>query len=77
MQCEGSCEEHKGEVVPVLCYAPGDRGEPWKFNYCEEAIAEDERRGFTVIKANPTGQPPPRFGAGSVAPGCSNSEVQK
>ncbi len=52
MQCEGSCEEHKGEVVSVLCYAPGDR-EPWKFNYCEEAIAEDERRGFTVIRANP------------------------
>ena len=55
IQCEGSCEEHKGEVAPVLCYAPGDR-EPWRFNYCEEAIAEDERRGFTVIRANPSFQ---------------------
>lgn len=73
MHCEGSCEEHKGEVVPVLCYAPGDR-EPWKFNYCEEAIAEDERRGFTVIRANPTLEHPPRLGGGTAPSGCSNSE---
>ncbi len=30
-----------------------------------------------TFRPNPTGQPPPRFGGGSVAPGCSNSEVQK
>jgi hypothetical protein len=24
-----------------------------------------------LIQSNPTGQPPPRFGGGSVAPGCS------
>ena len=61
MHCEGSCEEHNGEVVPVLCYAPGDR-EPWKFNYCEEAIAEDERRGFTVIRANLSSEARPSKG---------------
>ncbi len=47
--CEGLCEVHKGEVIPVII-----RGGGWdavKFNYCQEAIAEDERRGF-VVKQN-------------------------
>lgn len=51
LQCEGSCEKHRGDVRPVECWGPYDR-EPWRFNYCDEAIAEDTRRGFRVnIKA--------------------------
>lgn len=44
--CEGSCEIHKGEVIPVII-----KGHGWdgiKFNYCQEAIEEDGRRGFVV-----------------------------
>nr|WP_298658919.1 hypothetical protein [uncultured Flavobacterium sp.] len=44
--CEGSCEEHKGEVVPVIIEGHGWNGT--KFNYCQAAIEEDERRGFVV-----------------------------
>jgi hypothetical protein len=44
--CEGSCEEHKGEVVPVIIEGHGWDGT--KFNYCQAAIEEDERRGFVV-----------------------------
>ena len=47
MKCEGSCEEHVGKVVTV--HVVSERGFDWgEFNYCEEAIAEDERRGMTV-----------------------------
>jgi len=51
LACEGSCEEHRGPVRPVECWGPHDR-EPWKFNYCDEAVAEDTRRGFRVVEAN-------------------------
>lgn len=44
--CEGSCEIHKGEVIPVIIEGHGWDGT--KFNYCQEAIEEDERRGFVV-----------------------------
>jgi hypothetical protein len=44
--CEGSCEVHKGEVVPVIIERHGWDG--IKFNYCQAAIEEDERRGFVV-----------------------------
>lgn len=44
--CEGSCEIHKGEVIPVIIEGHGWDG--IKFNYCQEAIKEDERRGFIV-----------------------------
>lgn len=44
--CEGSCEVHKGEVVPVIIEGHGWDGA--KFNYCQAAIEEDERRGFVV-----------------------------
>ena len=44
--CEGSCETHKGEVIPVIIEGHGWDGA--KFNYCQEAIREDERRGFVV-----------------------------
>jgi len=44
--CEGSCEIHKGEVIPVIIEGHGWDG--IKFNYCQEAIEEDERRGFVV-----------------------------
>lgn len=51
MICDGSCEKHVGEVKPVyvLDYDCPDSKPPWKFNYCDEAIAEDKRRGFTVL----------------------------
>jgi len=51
LACEGSCEEHRGNVRPVECWGPGD-SDPWRFNYCDEAIAEDTRRGFRVVEAN-------------------------
>lgn len=45
--CEGACENHVGEVVTVHVTSP--KGNDWgEFDYCEEAIAEDRRRGFTV-----------------------------
>lgn len=44
--CDGSCEIHKGEVIPVIIEGHGWDG--IKFNYCQEAIEEDERRGFVV-----------------------------
>ena len=47
IKCDGSCEEHVGEIVTVHVVSPG--GHDWgEFNYCEEAIAEDRRRGMTV-----------------------------
>ena len=42
MECEGGCDEHKGEVVEVNVTRWG------KFFYCEEAIKEDKRRGLEV-----------------------------
>ena len=49
-KCEGNClqthGEHKGEVKPVVVYSI--EWEETKFNYCENAIYEDIRRGFTV-----------------------------
>jgi hypothetical protein len=50
-KCDGSCDQHRGEVRPVECWYPGDT-EPWRFNYCDEAVAEDTRRGFRVVEAN-------------------------
>lgn len=44
--CEGSCDVHKGEVLPVIIEGHGWDGT--KFNYCQAAIEEDERRGFVV-----------------------------
>lgn len=40
--CDGSCEQHEGEVVVVHVSSWG------KFHYCQEAIAEDKRRGLFV-----------------------------
>lgn len=40
--CDGACEEHKGGVKHVYVDAWG------YFNYCEEAIVEDIRRGLKV-----------------------------
>jgi hypothetical protein len=51
LRCDGSCDEHRGDVRPVECWVPGD-SDPWRFNYCDEAIAEDTRRGFRVVEAN-------------------------
>ncbi len=51
-KCEGSCEEHRGEVVRVRVT---DTGKDWgEFDYCEAAIEEDKRRGLFV---NPTTTP--------------------
>ena len=47
LTCDGLCKEHRGRVRPVKCYQLMDRS-PWRFHYCEEAIQEDRRRGFTV-----------------------------
>ena len=47
--CEGSCTVHRGIVRPVKCFEPDDP-EPWRFNYCDEAVEEDTRRGFAVVE---------------------------
>ena len=49
-QCEGTCaiyHECEGEVRLVRVSRP-DTNEKWEFYYCEEAIREDQRRGFIV-----------------------------
>jgi hypothetical protein len=52
--CEGSCEEHRGECSVV--YVDG-----WTyFSYCEEAIAEDRRRGLSVNVLNAVQTAEPR-----------------
>lgn len=48
LECCGSCDEHVGEVVSVKVY-DNSYISPWEFNYCEEAIKEDRRRGLMVI----------------------------
>lgn len=42
VNCEGACEQHNGEVVLVSVKGWGE------FNYCGEAIKEDQRRGLFV-----------------------------
>ncbi len=52
-KCEGNCiethGEHKGEVSHVVVYSIDWK--ETKFNYCQNAVDEDTRRGFTVKKA--------------------------
>lgn len=48
-ECEGSCKErdgHAGEVVRVI--VSSNTWKPMEFNYCQAAIEEDKKRGFTV-----------------------------
>lgn len=49
-KCEGDCitthGKHRGDVVPVIVRDEGNRA--YQFNYCLNAIEEDERRGFDV-----------------------------
>lgn len=51
--CDGSCEGHSGEVRPVTVYGGSIPESGWNFNYCDEAVAEDGRRGFRVVPAHP------------------------
>jgi hypothetical protein len=51
--CEASCEEHKGKCKVVHVTRPGQVPlDCWHFSYCDEAIAEDRRRGFNVEVLN-------------------------
>ena len=46
MKCEGSCEEHIGEVIQVKVKSiTHDWGDFW---YCEVARQEDQQRGLSV-----------------------------
>lgn len=45
--CAGACGEHRGAVRRVRVY-DNTPGGPWRFTYCEAAIAEDLRRGLAV-----------------------------
>ena len=50
MECQGECKYSSrcfGDVKNVAVYVIGFRG-PFYFNYCQEAIDEDTRRGFRV-----------------------------
>lgn len=50
MKCDGNCVqthgEHKMEVKHVIVY--NHEWKETKFNYCQNAVDEDRRRGFTV-----------------------------
>jgi len=51
MECDGECRETgkcKGEVKQVLVSGILGFNHPYKFNYCETAIAVDEGMGFKV-----------------------------
>lgn len=50
IKCEGACDKHRGDVAEVRVF--GNGWQPMRFNYCQEAIEEDERRGFVVQKEN-------------------------
>lgn len=53
--CEGSCENHEGEVLRVRVTGSADWGE---WHYCQTAIAEDRRRGFDVEIIDPNPERP-------------------
>lgn len=52
LKCEGNCltthGQHKGVVKPVTVY--GNTWHPMTFNYCDNAIEEDNNRGFSVVE---------------------------
>lgn len=49
MECEGSCENHEGEVVKVKVKTL--KGFDWgEFYYCQNAIKEDRNRGLIVTE---------------------------
>lgn len=43
------CEEHRGEVRTVRVFGNGAAYGP--YHYCEQAVVEDEARGFHVEAA--------------------------
>ena len=50
-RCDGACEEHRGECLPVFVEnteVPSTNSPYWYFSYCQEAREEDVRRGFKV-----------------------------
>lgn len=44
-KCQGGCEHHIGDIETVTVIW---NNKPLQFDYCQEAIKEDCRRGFTV-----------------------------
>lgn len=49
-RCEGRCEPHGGRVRRVRVEMAGNPLADIEFDYCDEAIREDRRRGFTVTE---------------------------
>ena len=49
ISCEGNCEAYDGHAGEIKRVAVKRFESEWKFNYCENAIKEDERRGFEVV----------------------------
>lgn len=49
--CEGGCASHSGGIRAVRVIDPnGAEKYDWGyFSYCEEAMAEDKRRGMTIL----------------------------
>lgn len=48
IECQGTCKKHRGLITRVEVRDIRN-GKDWGlFWYCEEAIKEDKRRGFTV-----------------------------
>ena len=43
--CDGSCEEHRGEVRAVRIFHPVSKTDWGYFSYCEEALETDKDRG--------------------------------
>lgn len=52
MICDGSCEEHEGEIRQV--HVRGKLHDWGLFNYCEVAVKEDQSRGLEVIYEDQT-----------------------
>ncbi len=52
LACDGNCEhihgEHAGRVRPVTVTYRGLN--PMNFNYCDNAVADDESRGIDVLE---------------------------
>ena len=70
MECQGECKKHgkcAGEIKEVIVFKTF-RTIGLKFNYCQTAREEDERRGFTVEEIDEHGLTPSDYYDGITYP---------
>jgi hypothetical protein len=48
-ECDGSCDEHSGDVKRYRVVDPTNHQDWGHYWYCDEAVEEDKRRGFNLI----------------------------